>query len=256
MSISFEERKKAILEILNIQERLRIVDLVEMLGVSGETIRRDLDRMAKENLLKKVHGGAVKEKGHLLEPPFDQKSMVNAEGKRFICRAAAKLVEDGDIIMIGHGTTPSHMVTFLAEKKDLTIVTPSIPVLTMCLEHGFKGRVIFTGGELGKEQKLTAGPIAEKMIGELKANKAFIAPGGICLKSGMTDYDIYGANLSRKMMERADEVIVLADYSKFGKTTFAHISSLSKVTSLVTDKELPADWCNMLNSFELKILVG
>ncbi|MFE8700880.1 DeoR/GlpR family DNA-binding transcription regulator [Cytobacillus sp. FJAT-54145] len=255
MSISFEERKKVIFNMLNRQDRVRIAELVDVLGVSGETIRRDLDRMEKENLLKKVHGGAVMEKGHSLEPPFDKKSMVNAEGKRNICRAAAELVEDGDIIMIGHGTTPSHMVSYLKGKKNITIVTPSIPILMMCLD-GFEGRVIFTGGELGKDQKLTAGPIAEKMIDELKANKAFIAPGGISTESGITDYDIFGANLSRKLMERADEVIVLADYSKLGKTTFAHISSLSEMDRLITDKPLSPDWLIQLDSLEINIVVG
>ncbi len=255
MSISFEERKKTILGILNRHEQVRIVELVDVLGVSGETIRRDLDRLGKENLLKKVHGGAVREKGQVIEPPFEKKSMVNAEGKQFICKAAAELVENGDIIMIGHGTTPSHMVSFLHEKKDVTIVTPSIPILMMCLDH-FDGRVIFTGGELGKDQKLTAGPIAEKMLGDLKADKAFIAAGGISAVSGVTDYDIYSANLSRIMMERADEVVILADHTKFDKTTFAHVSSLSEASIVVTDKKLSDYWCEKLNSLEIKMVVG
>lgn len=255
MSISFEERKKFIFDLLNRHERVRIMELVDALGVSGETIRRDLDRMDKENLLNKVHGGAVRAKGHSLEPPFEQKSEVNADGKRVICKAAAEMVEAGDIIMIGHGTTPSHLVSFLEKKKDVTIVTPSIPILMMCLE-GFEGRVIFTGGELRKDQRLTAGPIAENMIGELKANRAFIAPGGISFKSGITDYDIYGANLSRKMMERADEVVILADYTKFSKTTFAHISSFSEATTLITDRRLSADWRKLLASLGIKVVIG
>ncbi|NSL51053.1 DeoR/GlpR family DNA-binding transcription regulator [Calidifontibacillus erzurumensis] len=255
MSVSYEERKKVIIDILNRQDRVRIPELINILGVSGETIRRDLDKMEKENLLKKVHGGAVREK-RSFELPYDQKTLVNAEEKHAICKAAAELVEDGDIIMIGHGTTTAHMVHYLKDKKDVMIITPSIPILTMCLDGYFDGRVIFVGGELGREQKLTAGPIAERIIEELKVNKAFIAAGGISAKSGITDYDIYGANLSRKMMERADDVIVLADHSKFGKVTFAHIASLSEISILVTDKGLSNEWRKIMDSFEIKTIIG
>lgn len=243
------------MELLHKHDRLRIPELVEVLGVSGETIRRDLDRMEKENLLKKVHGGAVRDKGNSLELPFERKSMVNAEEKRAICEAAAALVEDGDIIMIGHGTTTLEMVRYLKGKKGITIITPSVPILTLCLEV-FDGRVIFTGGELGREQKLTAGPIAEKVIGELKGDKAFISAGGISAKNGITDYDLYGATLSRKMMERTDEVIVLADNSKFGKTTFAHIAPLTEVSIVVSDKGYPKEWDEILDSFEVKAVIG
>ncbi|WP_096200116.1 DeoR/GlpR family DNA-binding transcription regulator [Bacillus sp. FJAT-45350] len=255
MSISFEKRKDIIMDIIHKDDRVRIIDLIKVLGVSGETVRRDLDRMEKENLLKKVHGGAVREKGGSQEAPFDKKSMVKSEEKQMICKAAAELVEDGDIIFIGHGTTPLEMVHYLKEKKGVIIITPSMPILLLCLEV-FEGRVIFTGGELVREQKLTAGPIAENVIGELKANKAFIAAGGISAKSGVTDYDLYGATLSRKMMERADEVIVLADNTKFGKTTFAHIASLSEISIVVSDSGFPKEWEKILDSFEVNTVVG
>lgn len=255
MSVSYEERKKVIAEILSRQDRVRIPELIDALGVSGETVRRDLDRMEKENLLKKVHGGAVREKSSF-EAPFDQKSSVNSQEKHSICKAAADLVEDGDIIMIGHGTTPSHMVQYLKEKKGVMIVTPSIPVLMMCLEGFFDGRVIFIGGELGREQKVTVGPISERIIDELKVNKAFIAAGGISVKSGITDYDIDGANLSRKMMERADDVVVLADHSKFGKVAFARIASLSEISILVTDRGLPNEWNKIMDSLEIQTVIG
>ena len=255
MSVSFEERKKVIINILSKQDRVRIPELVDILGVSGETIRRDLDRMEKENLLKKVHGGAVKEKG-AFELPYDQKSMVNAEEKYAICKAAADIVEDGDIIIIGHGTTASHMIHYLKDKKGVMIVTPSVPILLMCLDGHFVGRVIFTGGELDKEQKLTAGPIAENMLGELKVNKAFIAAGGISVNGAITDYDINGANLSRKMIERADDVVILADHSKFGKATFAHIASLPEISTVITDSKLSSEWRKRLESFDIKTVMA
>ncbi|PLT32705.1 DeoR/GlpR family DNA-binding transcription regulator [Bacillus sp. V5-8f] len=255
MSIPYEERKRVIVDILDRDERVRITELTNLLGVSGETIRRDLNRMDKEHLLKKVHGGAVKQRERYLEPPFEKKLMVNADGKRRICKAAAGMVEDGDIIMISHGTTTSYMVPYLAQKKHITVVTSSIHILIMCLE-GFEGKVIFSGGEMGRDQKLTAGPIAEKVMMHIKANKAFIAPGGISKNNGLTDYDLYGASLSRKMMERADEVIILADHSKFGKTTFAHISPLLESTTLVTDTILSSEWRTIIDLLDMNIVIG
>jgi DeoR/GlpR family transcriptional regulator of sugar metabolism len=255
MSLSFEERKKTILESLVREEKVKVRVLAKLLQVSDETIRRDLDRLEKEGILKKVYGGAVKTKFHCWELPFDQKTTINKKEKKAICKTAASLVEDGDIIMIGNGTTPLEIVHYLTDKNDITLITHSIPVLLLAMEV-FNGRVIFTGGEIERNQKYTSGPLSEKTIEYLKANKAFIAAGGISTVDGITDYDISGSSVSRKMIERSEEVIILADHTKFGKTTFSYMCSLSDASMIISDKNCPEEWKKILAEKGIELLIA
>jgi len=254
MSLSFEERRKTILEILEVDEKVKVSSVEKILNVSGETIRRDLERLEKEGLVKKVYGGAVKAKNSV-EPPFDQKTAMNTKEKREICRLAAGLVEDGDVIFIGHGSTAYEIVRFLNGKKNVTIVTPSVPVLLLAME-GFHGKTIFIGGEYEAEQKFTSGPLAEMMLNELKADKAFVAAGGVSINDGISDYDLHGASNSKKMIQRAEDVIVLADSSKFGRTTFAKICSLSDVSMIITDRHCPEQWKKKLSDHKVELLIA
>jgi DeoR/GlpR family transcriptional regulator of sugar metabolism len=255
MSLSFEERKKMILASLEKEEKVQVRVLSKILQVSDETVRRDLDRLEKDGVLKKVYGGAVKTKFHSWELPFDQKTMINEKEKRAISKKAAALVEDGDIIMIGNGTTPLDMVHFLADKNDITLITPSIPILLLAMEV-FKGRVIFIGGEFERNQKYTSGPLSERTLRYLKANKAFIPAGGISTANGITDYDLSGSSISRKMMERAEDVIILADHTKFGKTTFAYMTSLTDASMIITDKSCSDEWKNILAERQIELLIA
>ena len=254
MSLSFEERKKLILEYLEREEKIQVRVVAKILDVSGETIRRDLDRLEKEGILKKVYGGAVKAKNSI-ELPFDQKTTMNALEKRAICKAAAGLVEDGDVIMIGHGTTAFEIVRFLNDKKNVTVITPSVPVLLLAMEV-FDGQIIFIGGEYEREQKFTSGPLAEMIVSKLRANKAFVAAGGLSINDGITDYDLHGSSSSRKLMQRAEDVIVLADHTKFGKSTFAHVSSLTDASMIITDKPCSNEWEKTLAENEIELLIA
>ncbi|MBO8173433.1 MAG: DeoR/GlpR transcriptional regulator [Bacillaceae bacterium] len=255
MSISFVERKRTIMNLLEREEKVKVQELARLLQVSDETIRRDLERLEKEGLLSKVYGGAVREKTHFWELPFEQKTTLLQNEKKAICRAAANLVEDGDIIMVGFGSTTVDLVRFLRDRINVTLITNSPPVLMQAMEM-FQGRVIFTGGELEREQKLMVGPLAERTIEQLKANKAFISAGGISTSNGITDYDLNGASVSRKMMEQADEVIVLADHTKFGKTTFASLCKIEDASRIITDKKCSREWSAYLAERDVELLIA
>lgn len=254
MSLSFEDRKKVIIKTLDRDEKVQVRELANELEVSGETIRRDLDRLEKEGMLKKVYGGAVKEKSSL-ELPFDLKTDIMAHEKRAICKKAAEFVEDGDSIIIGHGTTAVGIVRYLADKKNVTLITPSIPVLLSAMEH-FQGKVIFIGGEYEADQKFTSGPLADSALQQLKANKAFVAAGGLSINDGMSDYDLQGANSSRLMMKRAEEAIILAVHTKFGKTTFAQICPLTDIPLIITDRACSDEWQTILKENEIELVIA
>ncbi|MFD2132822.1 DeoR/GlpR family DNA-binding transcription regulator [Pseudogracilibacillus auburnensis] len=254
MSLTFEARKKTILETLEKDEIVKVRTLAESLYVSGETIRRDLDKLEKNGLLKKVYGGAVKAK-LTTELTFDQKTTLNKQEKRAISKAAADLVEDGDSILIGHGTTTLDIVRFLNGKNNVKVITASVPVLLLAMEM-FHGQIIFLGGEVERHQKFTSGSLSEMSLGQLKVNKAFIAAGGVSIKDGITDYDLHGSSMSRKMIKRVNEAIILADHTKFGKTTFAHICALTDISVIVTSEKCSEEWKSTLIEKEIELLVA
>lgn len=254
VSLAFEQRKKIILEKLSDEEKLHVSELAKTLDVSTETIRRDLDRLEKEGRLKKVYGGAIRASSFPWEPPFDEKSTINSEQKRVIGKLAASLVNDGDIIMVGNGTTPLEMIRYLGNKKNVTLITHSGPAMLLATEV-FKGQIIFIGGEVDINQKSTTGPLAELALYKLKANKAFISAGGVSLKEGITDYDLNQAHISKIMMERSEELIVLADHTKLGESTFAHICSIDEVSTIISDWKCPERWKEQLEKRNIKLLL-
>lgn len=255
MSLAFEQRKKMILNKLVSEEKLYVPELAEVLNVSSETIRRDLNQLEKEGKLKKVYGGAILTNSDTLEPSFEQKTNINSTEKHSIAKIASSLIEDGDIIMVGNGTTTLEIVRYLTDKKNITLITHSEPVLHLAIE-AFKGKVIFLGGEVDLHQQSTHGPLAELTVKQIKANKAFISAGGISINDGITDYDLNEARMSQLLMERSDELIVLADHTKFGETTFSHICELDQVSTIISDWNFPEEWKRILKEHHIRLLIA
>lgn len=255
MSLSFEERKKTILEQLERDEKVQVISLAEQLNVSTETIRRDLDRLENEGKLKKVYGGAIKTRLEAWEPPFIQRTGTNRKEKSAIGKLAASLVKSGETIMIGNGTTGLEVIRHLSGRDDVMIVTHFIPAMLLAMEM-FKGKIIFAGGEVNMTRQSATGVLAEAALKQFKVNKAFISAGGISLVDGITDYDLNEASISRTMIERAEEAIILADHSKLGKTTFAKIAEIHEASIIITDNKCPETWVNQLRQKGIDLLIA
>ncbi|WP_168120938.1 DeoR/GlpR family DNA-binding transcription regulator [Paenibacillus sp. HB172176] len=254
MSLTFEDRKRTIVEKLRKDGKVQVDWLAEQLNVSPETIRRDLDRLEKEGKLKKVYGGAVLSTDSW-EPPFIQRAQINHKEKTAIGKLAASLVQANETIMIDNGTTTIEVISHLRERTDVTIITHSMPALQLAAEM-FKGKIIFAGGEINANLQSASGTMTEKILDHFKVHKAFISVGGISLVDGITDYDVNEASVSRKMIERADEAIVLADHMKMGKTTFAKISAIQDVSLIITDRDCPPEWINALNEKNIDVRIA
>ncbi|TVY10945.1 DeoR/GlpR family DNA-binding transcription regulator [Paenibacillus cremeus] len=255
MSLTFEHRKKIIVDLLMKEEKVQVHSLSAELHVSAETIRRDLDRLENEGVLRKVYGGAVRARMESVEPSFAHRSKTFAEEKAAIGKLAASLIEQGDTILIDNGTTTLEIVRHLQDRPDVTLLTHSVPVLQLAMTT-FKGRILFIGGEVDVETGSATGTIAESLLDQFKVHKSFISVGGISLIDGISDYDLKEARISRKMIERSVETIVLADHSKFGKTTFAAIAPLHKVSMIITDRKCPEEWTQHLQASDIELLIA
>jgi DeoR/GlpR family transcriptional regulator of sugar metabolism len=225
MSLTYEERRHTILSELDMEGKVQVHFLAERFGVTTETIRRDLDRLEKEGRLRKVYGGAVRVRSGAGEPTFVKRSQMHPLEKQAIGRLAASLIADGETVILDNGTTTLEIMRELKDRAHVTVITNSVPILNCALEQ-FQGKIIFAGGEVNAGYQAAVGITAHELLGQFKVNKAFISAGGLSLPDGITDYHLEEALISRKMMERAEESILVADHSKFGVTTFAQIADL------------------------------
>lgn len=247
MSVSSEQRKEFILQILDREGKVNVLPLAHRFMVSSETIRRDLDVLEREGQLRRVYGGAVRHSGYSpSEPPYALRKSQNAEEKRAIGRAAADWIEDGSTIVIDVGTTAMELAMAIQDKQQLKVITNSVAVaavLSDSLNQGrFRGKVTLLGGELNPEQQSISGPLCERMMEQFRVDLAFMSVGGVSLVDGITDYDANEASMSQLFARCAQRVVVLADHSKLGVTTFARIMSFDGVEAIICDVECPDEW--------------
>lgn len=250
MSLSSFERKQYILNLINLEGKVRSDELVEKLQVSFETVRRTMEELEKEQKLKRVYGGAVKITLDR-EPEYEKREYMFVQEKRKIGREAAALVQDNDVIMIDDGTTPLQLIHYLMGKKNVTVITQGFPALRLLRDYKlrglFEGDIIFLGGAYDVKNDRVTGVLSERMLDNFHVNKAFISIDGIQLRKGITGFHAERVNLARKMMEHSEQSIIMTDSSKIGVVTMYKIADLREVDIIISDVAAPAEWLEELN---------
>lgn len=235
-----EERLLKITEYVRGKTRASVQELCALFHVSESTVRRDLSELESQGKLKRTHGGAVLLESVSFEPTFSEKEDKYRGEKQRIAQKAAELISDGDSILIDAGTTTQYLAPELAHFRKLTVVTNSILLVQQMA--GFQGvNVMATGGMLRKNTMALAGPIAEASLDRIRVDKAFIATNGLDARIGLTTPNIMEASIKQKMMEVADQVIVMADHSKVGTVSFSKFGRLSQVDAVVTGNSVPEE---------------
>jgi len=228
------ERQKKILDLLEERENARVSELSELLGVSVATIRRDLNKLREMGEIERFHGGAVISLPSAPEPPVIQRSGENIAEKERIGKAAAALVQDGDVIFIGSGTTALEVARNLVGSKNLTVITNALTVVNM-LSNEESITLVSTGGIFRMSELSFIGHLAEHALSELRPQKVIMGIRAISLQDGLTNDYLPEVNTDRAIIHAASEVIVVADNSKFGKVSTAFVSPISAIHKLVTD---------------------
>jgi DeoR family transcriptional regulator of aga operon len=245
------ERLSAIVDKVEERGTVDVADLVAALGVSGATIRRDLQSLNASQLLVRTHGGAMaNDVGD--EVPARIKSALRLSDKRRIARAAADLVEDGAVVGMTGGSTTFELARSLADRRGLTVVTNAINIAAELAGHAGI-RVVVIGGILRHSYELV-GPAAEAMLSNYHFDLAFIGVDGLTVEEGCTTYDEMEAHTDLAFMDRARRSVVITDSSKLGRVTFARIARLSRVDELVTDHAAAADQLNDIRQAGVQVL--
>ena len=248
------DRLREIVDRVQSQSSVRVVDLAQRFGVSGETIRRDLEQLEREGLIRRVYGGAVDAQQHAVRL-YRERELHRMAEKRAIGCLAASLVQDGDALIIDVGTTVRAFCDFLGGRRDLTVLTPSLQA-AQAIKAATNARVLVTGGELQDDEAYLVGPAAEAMLAQYYANRAFISVGGISLDVGLTDFNEAEVQVRKTILRRAEQIVVLADSSKLGVRALSVICGLEKMDILVTDSQIHPDVRAQLEEVGVEVMVA
>ncbi|HWL11375.1 MAG TPA: DeoR/GlpR family DNA-binding transcription regulator [Ureibacillus sp.] len=245
------ERHKKIVEVVNEKLSVRVTELSKIFQVTEETIRRDLEKLEKENLLRRSHGGAVSIKDEQTEVSYAEREITNASEKRSIAIEAVKLIQPGDQIVLDASTTAWYMAKEMPDLP-LTVLTNSIKV-AIELSKKEQVKVISTGGMLQPKSLSYVGPLAERSLNMYHVNKAFLSCKGVHVDAGLSDSNEWQALLKRQMISIADKTILMADSTKFGVRTFAQITDIQRIGYVITDDHIDESFCRALEEKGVRV---
>ncbi|MEU8030428.1 DeoR/GlpR family DNA-binding transcription regulator [Streptomyces sp. NPDC049099] len=233
------ERRQLILEMVRANGAVSLRELARVVQTSEVTVRRDVRALEAEGLLDRRHGGAVLPGGFTRESGFPQKSHLATAEKTAIADLAAGLVEEGEAIVVGAGTTTQELARRLARVPGLTVVTNSL-LVAQALAHANRVEVVMTGGTLRGSNYALVGSGAEQSLQGLRVSKAFLSGSGLTAERGLSTSNMLSASVDRALVQAAAEVVVLADHTKLGTDTMFQTVPTDVITRLVTD-EPPAN---------------
>lgn len=234
-----DDRRDRLLELVRRSGFASLPDLVSAMDVSESTIRRDLDWLEENGKAKRTHGGVFYTGPAPKLPHFDQRQNAALDQKQQIAQQAANLVDDGDTLLLDGGTTTYELAKHLVGRP-LQIVTNSLPVANLFTSSA-NTDLVFIGGYIHMRTGVSLGPYANDMIGDLNVHRAILSVAGINT-NGCYNSNLLLVETEKAMIRAADKVVVVADSTKFGKKSLAHICELSEMHTLVVDDKLSDAW--------------
>ncbi len=247
------ERRNAILAKLNAEGKVIVTDLSREFDVTEETIRRDLEKLDTEGLATKTYGGAVAKRNLNVDLPFNVRKRSNIERKMKIAEKIAKMIHDGDYIMIDASSTAIYVTKCIAHLKNITIITNSIEVLVELSDKN-DWHILSTGGALKKSALSLVGTSAVRMIKGFHVDLAICSSKGLDMSMGVTDSNEKDCEIKRALFAAANHKILAVDATKFDKISFVHVCGLDDIDTIVTD-EAPSDrWVEYCRDKEVDLV--
>lgn len=239
------KRHGEILRLLGEEGTISIASLAERLGVSQETVRRDVKPLTDDGSVLKMHG-AVGLASMVGEAPFERRMRENAEAKRLIARMVAATIRDGEAVMLDTGTTTSFLARELLGHRRLTVVTNSSDIArTLATVNGNK--VYMAGGELRSDSGAAFGISAIEFVSRFSVDHAVISIGAVDADAGLTDYELEEAEFARMVLSRGQRSLVVTDHTKFGRQGLVRVCGFDGFSELATDQPPPPDIAGALS---------
>lgn len=233
-----EERHQTILKVLAARGRVAISDLSARLSVSEMTVRRDLNQLESDGLLRRTHGGAVLTQSGSFEPPFALRARTNLTAKRAIAATVASEIRDGQTVILDGGSTGTVIAEALTGRT-LTVCALNMRVAQI-LASSVETTVMVPGGRLRHDEQSFVGPAASATLADHRFDTYVMTASAVDASAGLTEWNVDDAAVKRAALASSTRCIVACDSSKFGQTAFARIAGIDQVDLLVTDDELDA----------------
>lgn len=249
------ERRSLILRKLEEENQVSVVELSKDFGVSEVTIRNDLGSLEEKNLLVRARGGALKASLITGDLKLSEKNKKNLKEKKAIAKAALKLIEEGDTLLIDSGSTTEELAKQLTNYKSLTVVTNALNIVSHLTDNP-NISVIVPGGVLRHHSFSLVGLASEQKLNEYYCDKLILGVDGIDVTHGIYTPHLEEANLNRAMIEISKKVIVITDSSKFGRRGLTKIASIDKISTIITDSGLPLDQRKVLQSYGIEVIIA
>ncbi|NPD67781.1 DeoR/GlpR transcriptional regulator [Lichenicola cladoniae] len=251
------ERHRLILKIAEERAVVSVIDLCELLGASEATIRRDIVAMSDRDEVRRVRGGVEalnpRFQPHLVGVPLALSQDVQVGEKQAIAQLAAGLIEPGDSIIIGGGSTTFCLAKFL-ENAELDIMTNSFPLAAQLVNHT-RNRVTLPGGTIYREQSIVLSPFECDVTDHFWGAKLFTSCFGLN-RFGMMENDPLIVQSQNKLLARAEQVILLADSTKLRKQSSMIVIPLSRITTIVTDSGARTEELEPLRAASITVIVA
>lgn len=246
------QRRQVILEHVQSYKAVKTSELSETFAVSPMTIRNDLNALAEQGQLVRVHGGAIMRQWLTTEPSYDDKTDINRSEKEAIGREAAALVEEGMAVFIGNGTTTMQIIRHLPTDRHFR-------VFTNALNHSLEvnqlpqAKVFVVGGYLREVSLAMVGRLAHQALKGVYFDLAFLGVNGISIDHGLTVPSLEEAETAAEVIDHSQRTIVVADHTKFGIVAHGKIADISDVDVIITDSGLDPRLMNSLSNLDVEI---
>lgn len=250
-----EERYAVILKLIKEEGRVTVSDLCLCFSVTVATVRSDLDELEKRGKIRRTHGGALATDTENELLPFGPRLLFHGDAKNAIGRAAAEIVKDGEVIFVDGGTTAAAMRFHLADRPNITILTPSLEVAYWISTNTTIEVYMFNGflerGSLG-----TIGVPPEEVLARMNIMIAFCGAAGFTLDDGLTDLNMGFVEQKRVICKHARKVFGVVDHTKFGITSLASFARIDSIHGIVTDRPPPADMLAELARRQIQVVIA
>ncbi|WP_295713437.1 DeoR/GlpR family DNA-binding transcription regulator [uncultured Mitsuokella sp.] len=246
------ERRQKIMEKIRLDRKVYVSELAKSFKMTEETIRRDLEKLESQDLLRRSYGGAVIAESTSDELSYTRRSTINSESKLAIAEKAANLIHDGDTIMMDSSTTCQALLQRLKGQRDITVITNSIRLMSDFTNSGFK--MICTGGTMRESSCALTGSIACQTLSKYYVDFAFISCKSIDLKKGIMESNESESRVKSVMMQQARKTILLVDHSKFDKTAFVKCDDFEHIDTVVTDDAPSKEWQECFSEHHISLI--
>ena len=227
-------RRKEIMNLLQDRDDVKVLELCDRFDVSQVTIRKDLDILEKRGLIKRVHGGAHKVSQIHQRLNSEERKMYRSEEKKIVAKVAAKLINEGDSILLNVGSTSAYLCDELKHKKNIIVITNALHIFADIVNYK-NITTFFLGGRVDHDMQITVGGDVVAQLSRYKIDKLFLGMDGVDAVAGATSYNHVEDEIMCQMIAQAKQKYLIVDDYKIGREAFAHIADLKDFDGIITN---------------------